>query len=49
MHQQDGEDSGNQNDVYVMSSEVGSKRYMAPEVFKCQPYNQKVDIYAFGK
>lgn len=37
------------NDVYEMSGETGSLRYMAPEVAGCQPYNQKADVYSFGK
>ena len=32
-----------------MSGETGSLRYMAPEVANCQPYNQKADVYSFGK
>lgn len=32
------------NDVYEMSGETGSLRYMAPEVADCQPYNQKADV-----
>jgi len=36
------------NDVYQMSGETGSLRYMAPEVADCQPYNQKADVYSFG-
>ena len=36
------------DDVYEMSGETGSLRYMAPEVADCQPYNQKSDVYSFG-
>jgi serine/threonine protein kinase len=36
------------NDVYDMSGETGSLRYMAPEVADCRPYNQKADVYSFG-
>lgn len=36
------------NDVYDMSGETGSLRYMAPEVASSQPYNQKADVYSFG-
>jgi serine/threonine protein kinase len=36
------------NEVYKMSGETGSLRYMAPEVADCQPYNQKADVYSFG-
>ena len=32
------------NQVYKMSGETGSLRYMAPEVANCQPYNQKADV-----
>lgn len=34
--------------VYEMSSETGSPRYMAPEVATKRPYNHKVDVYSFG-
>jgi len=37
------------NEVYEMSGETGSLRYMAPEVADCQPYNQKADVYSYGK
>jgi len=36
------------NQVYEMSGQTGSLRYMAPEVAKNSPYNNKVDIYSFG-
>ena len=35
-------------DVYRMSGETGSLRYMAPEVADNQPYNHKADVYSFG-
>mmetsp|Transcript_11299 Transcript_11299/g.15654 ORF Transcript_11299/g.15654 Transcript_11299/m.15654 type:complete len:221 (+) Transcript_11299:468-1130(+) len=38
----------NSNEVYQMSGQTGSLRYMAPEVAKCLPYNQKADVYSFG-
>ena len=31
-----------------LTSEVGTKRYMAPEIYRRDKYNKKVDIYAFG-
>jgi serine/threonine protein kinase len=34
--------------VYKLTKRCGSPRYMAPEVFNGQPYNHKVDVYAFG-
>lgn len=36
------------DDVYEMSGETGSLRYMAPEVADCRPYNHKADVYSFG-
>lgn len=35
-------------DDYKMTGETGSYRYMAPEVFKHENYNEKVDVYAFA-
>jgi len=31
-----------------MTGETGSYRYMAPEVFRHEPYSEKVDIYSLG-
>ena len=36
------------DDKYVMTGETGSYRYMAPEVFRHEPYTEKVDIYSLG-
>ncbi len=36
------------NDRYDMTGETGPMRYMAPEVVESLPYNEKVDVYAFG-
>ncbi|KAK4403046.1 Integrin-linked protein kinase [Sesamum angolense] len=36
------------NDVYKMTGEAGSYRYMAPEVFKHQKYDKKVDVFSFA-
>jgi serine/threonine protein kinase len=35
-------------EVYSMSGETGSLRYMAPEVADASPYNHKSDVYSFG-
>lgn len=35
-------------DVYTMSGETGSLRYMAPEVADALPYNHTADVYSFG-
>lgn len=32
----------------VMTSETGTYRWMAPEMIRHEPYNEKVDIYSFG-
>ena len=31
-----------------MSGCIGTLPYMAPEVIRCEPYNEKVDIYSFS-
>ena len=36
------------DEVYVMSGETGSLRYMAPEVAEGLPYNSSADVYSFG-
>lgn len=38
----------NINDVYKMSGNTGSLRYMAPEVILSKPYNWSIDVYSFG-
>lgn len=37
-----------QDDLYSMSGNTGSLRYMAPEVAKGLPYNHTVDVYSFS-
>lgn len=34
--------------MYRLTGNTGSLRYMAPEVAKGEPYNQRVDAYSFG-
>ncbi|GAB4829107.1 hypothetical protein Ancab_018770 [Ancistrocladus abbreviatus] len=36
------------HDVYKMTGETGSYRYMAPEVFKHRKYDRKVDVFSFA-
>lgn len=36
------------HEVYAMSGETGSLRYMAPEVAENFPYNASADVYSFG-
>lgn len=33
---------------FRLTGETGSYRYMAPEVFRHEPYNFKVDVYSFS-
>ena len=35
-------------DMYEMTGNTGSLRYMAPEVVLGQPYTERVDVYSFG-
>lgn len=35
-------------DMYHLTGDTGSPRYMAPEVALGQPYNQKADVYSFA-
>ncbi|KAL4492880.1 hypothetical protein ABPG73_010429 [Tetrahymena malaccensis] len=32
----------------MMKSTIGTITYMAPEILRCQPYDEKVDIWSFG-
>lgn len=36
------------DDLYQMSGNTGSLRYMAPEVALSEPYNHLVDVFSFG-
>jgi serine/threonine protein kinase len=36
------------NDVFKMSGQTGTVRYMSPEVFRCEPYGLKADVYSFA-
>ncbi|CAM6096215.1 unnamed protein product [Calypogeia fissa] len=38
----------NMVDMYKMTGETGSYRYMAPEVFEHRPYDKSVDVFSFG-
>ncbi|CAA2966474.1 serine threonine- kinase STY46 [Olea europaea subsp. europaea] len=38
----------NSLDVYEMTGETGSYRYLAPEVFKHRKYDKKVDVLSFA-
>ncbi|XP_031391503.1 serine/threonine-protein kinase STY46-like [Punica granatum] len=33
---------------YALTAEIGTYVYMAPEVIKCEPYDEKCDVYSFG-
>lgn len=43
----DGTDTST-NELFEMSGETGSLRYMAPEIANAKPYNHKGDVYSFG-
>lgn len=36
------------NDLYMLTGNTGSLRYMAPEVARGEPYDHRVDTYSFG-
>lgn len=38
----------NEKDSFMMTGETGSYRFMAPEVFRHQPYTETVDVYSYG-
>ena len=40
--------SPDSDEMYELSGETGSLRYMAPEVAKRGYYNNKADVYSFG-
>ena len=42
------EQQDNKIDTYNLTARSGSRRYMAPEVARSQPYNEKADVYSFG-
>lgn len=37
-----------ESDRYTMTGETGSYRFMAPEVFRHEDYNEKVDVYSYA-
>ncbi|KAG7364711.1 serine/threonine protein kinase [Nitzschia inconspicua] len=37
-----------ENGLYLLTGNTGSLRYMAPEVARGDPYDQRVDTYSFG-
>ncbi len=41
-------EGGAADDGVTMTAEAGSYRYMAPEVFRHEPYSEKCDVYSFG-
>jgi serine/threonine protein kinase len=40
--------SGSCNELYELSGNTGSLRYMSPEVAQSEPYNLSADVYSFG-
>jgi serine/threonine protein kinase len=37
-----------EEDTFLMTGETGSYRFMAPEVYKHQPYTEAVDVYSYA-
>jgi serine/threonine protein kinase len=37
-----------EKDTFTMTGETGSYRFMAPEVFRHEDYNETVDVYSYG-
>ncbi|CAM9557815.1 unnamed protein product, partial [Heterosigma akashiwo] len=37
-----------QGDTFAMTGKTGTMRWMSPEVFKCEHYNEKTDVYSFA-
>jgi serine/threonine protein kinase len=37
-----------EKDTYTMTGETGSYRFMAPEVYRHEDYNETVDVYSFA-
>lgn len=42
------EDMESMSDAYEMSGQAGTTRYMSPEVFRCEPYGLKADVFSFA-
>lgn len=40
--------AGRLDGTFRLTGETGSYRYMAPEVFRHEPYNSRVDVYSFS-
>ncbi|GMI92614.1 hypothetical protein HRI_002930700 [Hibiscus trionum] len=36
------------DDEMALTGETGTYVYMAPEIIRCEPYNEKSDVYSFG-
>ena len=36
------------DDLFEMSGKIGTARYMSPEVYLREPYNEKADVYSFA-
>ena len=39
---------GSDPEVFKLTGQTGSYRYMAPEVAKERPYNKTADVYSFS-
>ncbi|KAL3903242.1 MAG: hypothetical protein SGARI_005465, partial [Bacillariaceae sp.] len=49
INNKNGKDDDPNSDLYKqLTLQVGSRRYIAPEVARREPYNLKSDVYSFG-
>ena len=48
LHKVEEVEGADSNDTFIMTGETGSYRFMAPEVFRHERYDETVDVYSFA-